>query len=264
MIKGVSVDHTDCATVCKINYFSAELKSAIRNRLSAICHGPEAVENERIFASYKNTLKEFNKRYGSKTDKIKKGMIGELLTHILLFETHPNYQPFNPFFNMEEASIKKGFDLVVFDSSSNMLWISEVKSGNAGVKEANKFNKTLLNTAKGDLKERLKDNETNLWHNAINGAKLALLTGRVKDRINQILEECYQEAADGRQDGFSKNVILISVTYKSTNDPITIDNVNQKACSIKNEFIFNEVVVFSIQKETYQRVADFLTHEAGL
>lgn len=261
MIKGVSVDHNNFATVCRIDDFSDELKNEIRDRLSAICHGPDAVAKQTIFSSYKHTLKEFNKRYSSKTEKIKKGMIGELLTHIFLLKINTNFEPANPFFNMEEGSIKKGFDLVIFDNKLNQMWISEVKSGSAGSKKANSFNKGLLNTAKNDLKERLGENETNLWHNAINGAKIALSRGKVKDIINQILEECYLEAADEKQSGASKNVILISVTYKNTDDPILIREVKKKGKKIIEEKLFRDVIVFSIQKETYQRVAEFLEEE---
>ena len=262
MINGVSIDHKKFATVCRVDDFSDELKSEIRERLSTTCHGPDAVAAESVFASYKQTLREFNKRYRSKSDNIKKGMIGELLTHILLLKIYPDFEPANPFFNMEEGSIKKGFDLIIFDSKLNQMWISEVKSGNAGVKNANSFNKGLLNKAKNDLKKRLGENETNLWHNAINGAKIALSGGEVKDQINQILEECYQEAADEEQDGSSKNVILISVTYKSTDDPITVKEVRKNGKKVIDDELFRDVIVFSIQKETYQRVAEFLEGEA--
>ncbi len=189
-------------------------------------------------------------------------MIGELLTHILLFTTNSHFEPANPFFNMEEGSIKKGFDIIVFDSKLDQMWISEVKSGSAGVSKANSFNNSLLNTAKNDLKTRLSENETNLWHNAINGAIKALSGGKVKDRINQILDECYQEAVDEKQDGSSKNVILISVTYKNISDPISIEEVEKKGNKTVDEKLFRRVIVFSIQKKTYQRVAEFLESEA--
>jgi hypothetical protein len=263
MINGVSIERNKFATVCRIDYFSNELKTEIRNRLSAICHGPDAVSKKSIFSSYKYTIKEFNKRYRSKSENIKKGWIGELLTHLLLIKTRPNFEPASPFFNMEEGSSKKGFDLVVFDNKLNQIWISEVKSGSAGKNNADNVNRSLLNTAKNDLKTRLGENETNLWHNAINGAKVALSSGNVKNRINQILEECYQEAADEDQDGSSKNVILISVTYKSsTVDPITFEKVKKKGKKISDEKLFRDVIVFSIQKETYDRVAEFLEAEA--
>ena len=185
LINGVSIDSSEFATVCRIEKFSDELKNEIRDRLSAICHGPDAVATKSFFSSYKQTLREFNKRYGSMTEKIKKGMIGELLTHILLFKTHPNFEPASPFFNMEESNIKKGFDLIIFDGKLKQMWISEVKSGSmgTGVVNANRFNKSLLDTAKNDLKGRLRENKTNLWHNAINGAKIALSGGKIKDKI---------------------------------------------------------------------------------
>ena len=261
-MNGVSIDQDGFATVCRIDEFSDELRNEIRNRLSAICHGPDAVSGERIFFTYERTIEEFNKRYSSKSENIKKGLIGELLTHIFLLKIHPSLEPATPFFNMEERSIKKGFDLIVLDNKLNQIRISEVKSGSAGTNNADSFNKSLLNNAKNDLKKRLGENKTNLWYNAINGAKKALSSGKVKDRIIEILEECYQEAEDEEQDGSTKNVILISVTYKSTDDPITVTEVKKKGEEIINDELFGDVIVFSIQKETYQRVAEFLEAEA--
>lgn len=63
--------------------------------------------------SYKETVKEFIKRY--KTDNNvsedrKKGMIGELLVHIVL-ELEGRFFAASPFFNMEERSFKKGMML---------------------------------------------------------------------------------------------------------------------------------------------------------
>lgn len=264
MINGITVKQNEFATVCQIDQFSDELKQEIRKNLSSICHGPDAVQSEAVFSTYRRTLKEFIKRYNTKTEKIKKGMIGELLTHILLFKVHPDLERASPFFNMEEGSVKKGFDLVVFNRKLEQIWITEVKSGNAGEKNANSFNNNLLNIAKNDLNTRLQDNETNLWHNAINGVKIALSKGKIKDQINQILEECYLEAADEEQNGLNKNVILISVIYKATKDPISLDVVRARGLKIIEEKLFKDVLIFSIQKETYQSVAAFLENEASL
>ncbi len=263
MIDGVSIDRKKFATVCRIESFSEELRNEIRERLSAICHGPSKAASGSSIYSYQETLKVFNDRYAPKPENIKKGMIGELLTHVLLLHNSPELQPANPFFNMEESSIKKGFDLVVFDEKLDCMWITEVKSGSAGENNADGFNKGLLNTAKNDLKTRLGDNETHIWLNAINGAKLALSSGKVKDKINQILEECFQEASDSNQESNSKNVILVSVTYKHTADPVSVKEVKKKRKKIIEEKLFKEVMVFSIQKETCEQVAEFLESEAG-
>lgn len=55
-------------------------------------------------------------------------MIGELLVHIIL-ELEGKYSTASPFFNMEESSFKKGFDIVLFEEDSKELWITETKSG---------------------------------------------------------------------------------------------------------------------------------------
>ncbi len=59
--------------------------------------------------SYK-VMKEFVKRYKTNNDASedrKKGMIGELLVHVVL-EIEGRFTTASPFFNMEERSFKKG------------------------------------------------------------------------------------------------------------------------------------------------------------
>lgn len=262
MIDGVDVETKGSATVCRIKYFSDALADAIRSNLSAICHGPEAKKRHQIIASYKETLKEFNRRYKTKGELIQKGMIGELLTHVLLLYNYPDFHPVSPFFNMEEASIKKGFDLVLFDQTSKEVWLSEVKSGAAQEKEADAFNKILLERAKNDLKERLTNNEPSLWLNAINGASAALASGDIKNRVDNILERGFEEASGNTQVSNSKNVILISVVYKGVDDPVSLAQAENKHKGVAADNCFRDVIVFSIQKQTYQRIAKFLESEA--
>jgi len=262
MIDGITTECTEHASVCRVESFSDELKVEIRNRLAAICHGKDKVEAGSVIASYRETLKIFLNIYANKSEDTRKGMIGELLTHILLLKVFPEYESANPYFNMEEASIKKGFDLIVFDQSCGELKIVEVKSGGAGTYSSDRSNKALVNTAKNDLKGRLNDNKIHIWLNAINGAKLALSAGKIKDQINRILEECYMEAANNAPDSSSKCVILVSVLYKGCTDPISIDETNRKAEEIIGEGIFKEITVFSIQKETWEHIVDFLEEEA--
>tara|TARA_A100001391_G_scaffold143804_2_gene101636 strand:+ start:4514 stop:5308 length:795 start_codon:yes stop_codon:yes gene_type:complete len=263
MIAGIVTENTGLATVCRVELFTDELKAEIRDRLAAICHGKDKVAAGSIVASYRETLRDFLTRYANKTEDTRKGMIGELLTHILLLKAFPDYEPANPYFNMEEGSIKKGFDLIVFDESEGELRIVEVKSGGAGNRAASTANKALLNTAKNDLKDRLNDTKTHIWLNAINGAKLAMTGGKIKDEINRILEECYAEAAQGDPDSTSKNVILVSVLYEDTADPISIESADEKAAAVIEEGYFKDTTVFSIQKETWEHIVDFLEEEAA-
>ncbi len=263
MIAGIITENTKLATVCRVETFTDELKAEIRDRLAAICHGKDKVETGSVIASYKETLKVFLNIYAGKSEDTRKGMIGELLTHILLIKEFSDYESANPYFNMEEASIKKGFDLIVFDKNCNDLKIVEVKSGSGGAHGSDRANKALLNTAKNDLNGRLNNNQIHIWLNAINGARLALSGGRVKDEINRILEECYMEASNDAPDSTSKRVILVSVLYKACSDPISIDATHGKAEQIIGEGLFEETTVFSIQKETWAHIVAFLEQEAA-
>ena len=65
-----------------VENLSDELKQEIRNRLVAVCHGADQAQSSLKIYSYKETVKEFVKRYKTNKDASedrKKGMIGELL-----------------------------------------------------------------------------------------------------------------------------------------------------------------------------------------
>lgn len=105
-----------------------ELKQEIRNRLAAVCHGVDQTQSSLKIYSYKETVKEFIKRYKTPKDDSedrKKGMIGELLVHVIL-ELEGRFTTASPFFNMEERSFKKGYDVALFETETNELWIAEV------------------------------------------------------------------------------------------------------------------------------------------
>jgi uncharacterized membrane-anchored protein len=102
VIKNVKFIKKSGYALCYIEDFSNELKKIMRERLSAICFGMSDGASGKKLYSYPSTIKEFLKRYESKPPKIKKGLIGELLTHILIAELFPEYAVVSPFFNLEE------------------------------------------------------------------------------------------------------------------------------------------------------------------
>lgn len=111
LIPGITKEDYSDYVLYFIENLSEELKSEIRNRLVAVCHGADQSKSSSKIYSYKETAKEFIRRY--KTDKNaseerKKGMIGELLIHVIL-ELEGRFTTASPFFNMEERSFKKGY-----------------------------------------------------------------------------------------------------------------------------------------------------------
>lgn len=262
-MKGVCIlRHSSTPTwVCHIESFSDDLKDELRSRLSSICHGEDKADSTRKIYAYKATLKEFLKRYEEKSADTKKGMIGELLSHIIILKEFPHLKPASPYFNMEEGSIKKGFDVVLFDQGENSIWITEVKSGIASSTTNDAKTLSLLNKAKLDLNSRLNEVDITVWLNAINNAALAMKNGTVKDQVNDILSGIADAIEDGYASSSDKDVILISVLFNPLHSKITITSVSKKRTSIVKENLFGKVIVFSIQKATYQRVVSFLKSE---
>ena len=197
-IEGVRFKKDKDYAVCHILEFSDELKKLIREQLSFICYGATNTLSTRKIYNYNNTLKEFIKRYDEKKDNTQKGMIGELIIHVLINEFFPEYETVSPFFNIEERSVKKGFDVVLTNKENHMMWITEVKSGELHKgKDANETNIDLLNRAKSDLYSRLNGENQSLWLNAINGAKIALDSKKdLKDAVIEILEEYGDDSSE--------------------------------------------------------------------
>lgn len=262
----VKEDHSDY-----ILYFvedlSDELKQEIRNRLVAVCHGADQAQSSLKIYSYKETVKEFIKRY--KTNKNasedrKKGMIGELLVHVVL-ELEGRFLTASPFFNMEERSFKKGYDVALFETKTDDLWIAEVKSGNIqkGQKNASSAAVGLINTAKNDLKTRLNDSNTSLWLNALNAARVSMSDSNYqKDAVMKLLGQCADDAVDRNNSSNSFNVVLSANLFHPMSEYMEAAKVEKKYTKIVKEDLFKKVFIMAIQKETFEAVYDFLESEA--
>jgi len=83
-IKGIRIVKGKAWIICFVDDFSKDIQDKIRNKLSAIFHGVSEVNSSPDFYSYKNTIKSFIERYDTKDEDTKKGIIAELLAHLLL------------------------------------------------------------------------------------------------------------------------------------------------------------------------------------
>lgn len=249
-----------------ISSLSNEFKSIIRSNLSSICHGPADAETSRPTYSYKNTLKEFIKRYKTKTVNQRKGMIGELLLHILLLEFLNDFQIDSPFFNLEERSVKKGFDVVLNKTDSNDLWIAEVKSGELHLnKDTSQTVVELIDTAKKDLDSRLNGDSISLWTNAVHGAKSAMQEYRDERKaIISILQDYSDAATEKTLTSQDINVILVGTIFNTLCDKIIETKISNKYDQVINTNTFNKVYLVAIQKETYTNVYKFLESESTI
>lgn len=262
-VEDLEIQIDDKFVICYIRKFSDLLKNLIRNHLSNICHGKSLASEGLTSHSYNNTLVQFRNRYTNKTDETKKGIMGELLSHVLIHEYFDDFDVISPFFNMEEKSQRKGFDLLLISKADEELWITEVKSGEVGQKGCpDAATKEFLHTAKRDLKLRLNQPEETFWLNAINTANNVISDcNDYKKAVLKILDGEGVLALNDKADSKDNNVILISVLFHNKDgmfDSISTERVSKK---IEEEGVFKRVLSFSIQKETYQMIEKFIFEE---
>ena len=270
MVEGI----TDCQdpngdkewSLFYIENISEDFKKIIRENLISICEGNDPIDD-----SYKNTVREFIRRCDSSTssEDRKKGMIGELLVHLILGEYY-NYSSASALFNLEEKSFKKGFDLLMYNPKDNSLWITEVKSGEV-VKEhkANRNMSILINRAKNDLKHRLNNSEdkNELWMNAYNHAKLSVNSPNERAAVLKLIKnnrsKIYKEKANSLKD----NVLLAGVLFYTLSDRTDPDSIKESQSNINvnsdnnDSQLFNHAKLVTIQENTYEEVLDFLRRE---
>lgn len=191
-------------------------------------------------------------------------MIGELLVHVIL-DIEGRFIAASPFFNMEERSFKKGFDVALFDENTNELWIAEVKSGEKQLRQptASSAIVGLINTAKNDLDKRLNEENTNLWLNAINAAKLSMSgSGQQKNAVVKLLVQYADDAVESNSLSQEFNVVLAGVLFHPMSEHMEASKVGQKHTRVVNEKLFRKVFIMAIQKETFEAVYNFLESEA--
>lgn len=258
-------DDESSVSLCIVDDLSSQLQEIIRSELSKVCHGPAKAEEGRKSYTYKPTIREFVKRYKNKSPTTKLGMIGELLCHILLFHFNKKLKPASPFFNMEEGSIKKGFDLMVVNTDDNSFWITEVKSGELGEKDKHQKIRSLIDLAKSDLIERLTAKSSTIWYSAINNIEISLSGSTSEKKILKDLLEEFIEGGDEEviKDSKSMNVFLVPILFEKVANSVEIEAIKEKHKKIADAGDFSNCLVFAIQKSTIAKVENFLFNEAA-
>lgn len=263
---GVSFKQVGQYALCCIEYLSDELKDALRGNLTRICHGVDLASRGRAIHKYPATLRSFWDRYSKKPPKTKIGMLGELLSHVVILKLFPSFDVVSPFFNMEEKSIRKGFDLLLYESSNNDVWITEVKSGGMGQgKTPCTATRALLAKARDDLKGRLAEHELNHWHNAINAARNAIhAKADFRDSVLEILDLEGEMAFSNSATAADNNAFLISALFSEVSQRVAEQTISKFTAELASSSVFKTVIVLSLQKGTLERLEEFLKEEAGL
>lgn len=257
----VTIYKADGITVCKINNFDDELKGFIRGDLSAMCYGKNTVDEDATYYSYERTIKKFVDIFDHKlTDLQRMGVIGELLAHLLISRHIPDLSVVTLIMSKEEDQIHKGFDFVYISKGDVALWYGEAKSGELQRQTPSQKNKELLNTAKSGIITFLNGTRDKLWDSAIIEANQTLVAARAITARQILRDDLLAIQGDGES---KKNALLVSVVFHDVNNPFDESELSPYLQGVKAEDIFNDVMIFSIQKSTYSKVVDFLHQEAG-
>lgn len=261
---GVIFKQASQYAMCCIENLSDELKTALRDNLTRICHGADLASRNTVIFKYEATLKSFWDRYSTKDLNTRTGMLGELLAHVIILKKLDSFDVVSPFFNMEEKHIRKGFDLVLYESASNEVWITEVKSGGAGKKTSCAATKALLAKARDDLKGRLAESEMNHWLNAINAAQKSINDKTLyKESVLEILSMEGEKAYGDSAVASDNNVVLVSALFNDATKRVEETTIAEFTDSLLATPIFKTVLVLSLQKGAFQKLEDFLRTEAG-
>jgi len=262
MLEGVQFEKSETGSLCfTIEDISDALKDVIRARLSEICHGAAKASRTSVLYSFKRTLTAFFEKYDTKSANTQKGMIGELLTHVLFLHYEDEFRAASPFFNMEEDSIKKGFDLVLQNNATSEIWFVEVKAGECGLETSINKLGGLLSLAKNGLKTALNSERNTLWQNAVNGANLVIQDSGLKSQIETLLESYNEKAIAGEPASTDYNAVLVAVCFSGGQAFATGAEFEGRHSTQKDMNEFRDLMSIALQKDTIQSVVDFLRSE---
>lgn len=214
------------------------------------------------FYSFKQTVREFLARYRTKPDTTKVGMIGELLTHVLASQLFPELQNVSLYFNKEERSIKKGFDLTFYESAHSRIWYAEVKSGARGQISATAKSKQLVALASSDISEKLgRADRRSLWDAAINDAQITLV-GDDMASVKALLRKDITRLITGTV--IDQHVLLASSLFHPLDEDLVEGSpIGTVRGELESNGTFKRAKVIAIQKSTFTKLVDFFEEEAA-
>jgi hypothetical protein len=207
--KSVEINDNLLLTVLEIDQLSPELVDYIDKNLVTVCTGKKSSWTlEDIKTQIRQLFKNKESKEGQKFSKWEMGAIAELFTHLFMHSQDITQE--SMFFNLEENSVKKGFDGYYSDGPEQ--WIMESKSGSITTDGISHVTK--LQEAFTDLENKIsgKDTKNNPWREAFNHANSRDVDSA--DEIRKYLQQMAREfAKDIFHDSSDFNLIPCATIY---------------------------------------------------
>lgn len=242
----INDNNNDCFFLFVDDEVFNDFDNIIKNEFISICHGYKNSKKYKI--SF--VAKEFIKRLEEKEQKDKIGYIGEFLYHIFTKYKLTNFTPISIFFNSEEMSAKKGFDMLLSDGEK--VWYSEVKSGLAKSDNAiNDLNANRFSKAYSDIKAKVETENKNLvyWTTAIDKLCMCLQNDIDDETITNFLNSdlnCNDV----------KSKIIVSVIFYDSDKKVESHRIKKLIKKWKKEC--PNIMGVCIRKRTIDRVINLI------
>lgn len=198
--------------VIDIKELNEDLKNTINQFIVSICEGPQETLLE--LEDVKEEIRRFLTEKKPKNNKTGKdthtyiGAIAEFFIHLFL-----NYIGLKQeclFLNLEEKSIKKGFD--GYYSFNDEIWIMESKSGY--INSPNATHKEKLKISYKQLKDKITTNDpkvNNPWKNALRHAQIAQSNQNILKELQVFSQQFIRKEINNDINNF--NLIPCSTIY---------------------------------------------------
>lgn len=237
--------------ILKVSTYDEKLIKLIDKYLVKICEGEDSEGTVRV----KKRLLKF---ILSKHENTKMGAVAEFFIHLYLNDCE--YKQEFLFFNLEETSIKKGFDGVY--TKDDKIYIVESKSGNERTNGISHVNK--LKEAYSDLKKYFDGTNSkgnnNPWRNAYNHASHGDI--KAKDSLKKqikTLANLYDDESYGDIEDY--NIIPCSTIFLNNNwNEDFIVNFMESIDDL-NDFSANKIDIIVLTKLKLQSFIEFLKSE---
>ncbi len=230
-------------SVIDIEAITDELKEFIDENIHQICLGEDG-----NLSTIKLDLKKRIEGWGDQNKTI--GSIAEFFVHLYL--RYYGYKQECLFFNLEENSMKKGFDGLY--SIENELWFMESKSGlitTSGITHASK-----IKEAYNDVKTKITtDVSNNPWLNAYNHARIVGTKKNLRDNLKRLSDDFINKQYQNIED---KNIIPCATIF--LNGVWSPQNHNKIIKSIKKISVLKgkAIHVICITQNSYDMFMQYL------
>lgn len=231
--------------IIQIASFSRELRSEVDAAIRSICEGASDSDITDVKKRYFNYLstKDYNKKIGS---------IAEFFVHLFLIKD--DFRQEFLFFNLEEGSIKKGFDGLFTKNSE--LFIVESKSGSGNTKDIS--HKVKLKEAYDGICSYMAcEAKNNPWRNAYNHASHADVGSKktLRDRLKK-LSDFYDKKTVQTTADF--NLIPCSTIFLDGSEIIDFSDDIKSDTAFLNGFDGKTVRAVCITKSTFYDFMNYL------